>query len=317
MALDPARRILWLTRAGYVVLACFAFVYFLFLGFPFDRILQQPKIARGIEAFERENGMKVEVGSIRGGWLFNVVATNVKVTSTTGIRRASPQPGEVADEPTFLLDRVAFRPAPLSLLGGRLGMHIDAQAYGGRVSGVVAQGRSSTVVDLGIRNIELAKYTPLATKWQMNLGGQASGAVALTLDADDGAKSTGKIDLAVKNAMIAESNPLGIQKIPKTSFDKGAGAVVVLKDGRAEFQDVGMHGDDLDVTLDGGVELKKKLAFSNWDARASIKTSDGFNKQVVLLDTFLAPGKGTDGVYRYKLTGPVGRAPRAVPDHSK
>jgi type II secretion system protein N len=311
--MDPVKRRKWLVRVGYAALALFAFAYFLFAGFPFERILTG-KLAD----FERDSGMHVEMGSMHGGWLFDVVATDVKVFAAGVPHRAGPAAaGEVPEEPTLVLDRVSLSLAPLKLLTGKLGVHFDARLYGGRVKGTVGLGRTATVLDVDVSNVEIAKYTALSTKWGMNLTGQANGSASLYLDDDDGTKSTGKIDLAFKNAAILESNPLGIQKIPKTTFDKGAGVVVVLKDGKAELQDVGLHGEELDLGLEGTVELKKKVAFSTWDARASIKPSDAFKSAVVMLDGFLNPGKGSDGAYHYKLSGTINRLPHAAPDPKK
>lgn len=311
MALDRKRL---LVPAGYAALGIFSFVYFLFLGFPFDRLLSQKSIATSIDRMERENGVKLDVGSIRGGWLFDVVATDLRVTPMSPIRRAAAAAAGQEDDPTLRVEKISLRPALLPLLGGRLGVHLDAQVYGGHVRGTIGVGRSTTAVDLSVKNVELAKYSPLANKFQLNVGGQVGGKVDLVIDGADGAKSRGSIDLSIRNAMINESNPYGIQKIPQVSFDKGAGALIELKDGKATFQDVGLHGEDLDVTLEGDIELKKMLAYSSWDGHASIKASDSFKSQVSLLDSFLGPGRGSDGAYHYRLMGTLNRAPRPVPE---
>jgi type II secretion system protein N len=312
VALDSAARRLWMGRAGYCLLAMFSFGYFLFLGFPFDRLLTSPAIARSLDGFERDNGMKLDVGSVRGGWLFDVVARDVKITATNPVKRASAT--DTPEEPMLKIDTLVLRPAPFSLLTGKLGLHLDAALYGGHLRGTIAVGRTRSVTDLAVSNLDLSRYSSLSTKWGVNLVGTVGGTVALLLDFDDGAKSSGKIDLAVKNAAIGESNVLGIQKIPRTVFDKGAGALVIIKDGRVDLQDVGLHGDDLDLAIDGGIDLKKKLGNSLWDARTTIKGSEAFKQQVSLLfDTFLSGGKCND-LYRYKLSGPINRLAAARPD---
>src|SRR5579859_4786147 len=294
MALDPALRKKWLEWGGYSALGIFAFLYFLFQGFPFEGLVQSR-----LGELERQAGVKVEIGSVKAGWLFDVVASDVKVRQLP----VTTPPGD----PLAQIDRVVVSLAPFRLFVGQLGLHLDAKHYGGRVNGLISLGRSATVLDLAASNVELAKYGLLASRFQVNAAGQVTGTCDLTLAADDLSKSAGKIDLTIKNGALRESNPYGIVKIPNTEFSKGGGVTVTVKDGKASLDDVGLHGDDLDLSLDGEIELRKNLAFSQWNARSAIRASDSFKSQVSMLDVFLGPGKGTDGIYHYKITGPLTR----------
>lgn len=297
----------WVIVTGYVALAFFSFVFFLFQGFPFERLVRAQ-----LATVERELGLKVEFASLKSGWTLNLVGTDVR------IRSAAPRGSAPSDEPVEPLarfDKVSVSPRILPLLRGKAGVRIDALAYGGRVKGTIGGNKKSADVDLVVSNVELAKYGLLANKYQINAAGLLGGTIDLTIDQADAAKSTGKIDLSVKNARLDESNPYNLQKIPATAFDKGGAAVIDVKDGKVTFTDVGLHGEDLDVSLEGELQLRKRLNISQWSARAAIKTSDSFKAAVPLIDAFMGPGKGGDGIYRYKLTGILGR-PRPSPDKS-
>lgn len=295
--------------AGYFGLGVLSFAYFLFAGFPFDRLVQSR-----LADIEKQAAVKIDMATLKAGWMFSLVATDVRITPAA--RRGIPTASATEpQEPALRLERVKVALAPLSLLSARIGARIDAQAYGGRISGTVASGRGKTIVDLAVSNVEIAKYTPLTSRYQLNVAGQVGGTVDLVVDAEDAAKSTGKIDLQVKNPIINESNPYNIQKIPSTGFEKGGAAVIELKDGKALLKDVGLHGSDLDVTLDGEIQLRKKLNSSTWSARATIKMSEGFRSALPLIETFLLPGKATEGEYRYRLSGLLG-SPRPAPDRS-
>lgn len=297
----------WLIVTGYLFLGFFSFVFFLFQGFPFERLVRAQ-----LANVERDMGLKVEFATLKSGWALNLVGTDVR------IRSAAPRgavPADEAAEPLARFDKLSVSPRILPLLRGKAGVRVDGLAYGGRIKGTVAGNKKRADVDLTVSNVELAKYGLLANKYQINAAGVVAGTIDLTIDQEDAAKSSGKINLTVKNARLDESNPYNLQKIPATAFDKGGAAVIDIKDGKVLFTDVGLRGDDLDVSLEGELQLRKRLNISQWSARTAIKASDSFRSAVPLMDAFLGPGKGGDGVYRYKLSGILGR-PRPSPDKS-
>lgn len=303
--MEAATRKKWLARGGYSALAVFSFVYFLYLGFPFERVL--PRV---LEAYKKElGGAKIETGTVHAGWLFSLVATDVKVFS-------SPRRPGATDEqqPTVKLDRISVRPKLLSLVTGKLGLKLDALLYGGRVRGTVVQSSTSAAVDLLVEGVEIAKY-PTFASYGANLSGQIGGTVDLALDFEDGTKSTGRIDLAVKNARLDESN-LILFKIPTTVFDRGGAAVIEIKDGRAELADVGLRGNDLELGVEGSIQLKKRLSSSQWSAASVIRASDSWKSQVAGFENIVGPGRCADGSYRYKIAGLLGGFPRTLPDRS-
>lgn len=296
----------WVVVTGYVSLAFLSFVFFLFQGFPFERLVRAQ-----LANVEREAGLKIDFASLKSGWTLNLVGTDVRVRSAVPRGVATVEPSE----PIARFDKLSVSPRILPLLRGKAGVRIDGLAYGGRIKGTIGGNKKTADVDLVVSNVELAKYGLLANKYQINAAGVVSGTIDLTIDQEDAAKSKGKINLAVKNARLDESNPYNLQKIPATTFDKGGAVVIDVKDGKVTFTDVGLHGDDLDVSLEGDLQLRKRLNISQWSARTAIKVSDSFKSAVPLLDAFLGPGKGGDGVYRYKLSGILGR-PRPSPDKS-
>lgn len=304
VAEHPTTRNRWLARVGYALLALTSFVYFLYLGFPFERVL--PRMLAGIE---KESGMRVEAASVRAGWLLGLVATDVKLY-TAGSRRALGA-GEVA-EPALRIEKVHVTPKLLKLVTGKLGARIDALTLGGRIRGTVVASKAASQVDLSVEGLEIAKV-PLLASMGLNASGQVGGRIELALDPEDGTKTTGKIDLQVKNPRVEESN-LVLLKLPATSFERGGAAVIRIKDGRAELADVGLHGDDLDLAVEGEILLKKRLATSQWSARSVVKASEAWKSKVPSLEVFLGPGKQDDGSYRYRIAGILGGLPRTVPE---
>lgn len=297
----------WVRVTGYSCLGAFSFVYFLFAGFPFDKL-----VPARLAAIERTTGMHVETTDVHAGWLFDLVAEGVKVTPIARRGFGAPAAAE-PDEPVLVADRVAVSMNPFALLLLRASLGVDAKLYGGRVHGSIVLSKSTTSVDLALSGLEIGKYPMLADKFQIKADGQVGGTVALSMPNDDASKANGEIDLTIKDAKIEPSNVYNAFQIPQTIFDKGAAAKITVKDGKATFQDVGLHGADLDVSLDGDLELRKQMEMSQWDARADIRASDTFKAAIPMLDVFLSPGKGTDGIYHYRLQGML-QSPRPVPD---
>ena len=304
MALDTAVRNKWLSRAGYTALAFVSFVYFLYLGFPFDRVL--PRVLADLE---KEADLRIETGSIRSGWLFSLVATDVKLYSTGGRGPAAEDP-----DPTLRIDKVSVSPKPFALLTGKLGVKLDALLYGGRVRGTIVTSKSASSVDLAIEGIEIAKYPKLAA-FNVAASGQIGGTVKLEMDPQDGTKTTGKIDLQVANPRVEESN-LILVKIPTTVFERGGAAIIDFKDGKAEIVDVGLHGEDLDMSVEGEILLRKRLASSQWSAKSIIKASEKWKSAVPGIEAIIGPGKCGNGNYQYRIAGVLGGLPRTVPDRS-
>lgn len=302
--MDAAVRKKWLARGGYSALAVFSFVYFLYLGFPFDRVL--PRV---LETYKKElGGMKIEAGTIRAGWLFSLVATDVKVFSAP--RRSGST--DEQQQPTVKLERVVLKAKPLSLITGKLGVKLDALLYGGRVRGSVVKSSTVTAVDLVVDGVEIAKY-PALSSYGANLSGQIAGTVNVALDFEDGTRSSGRIDLSVRNPRMEESN-LILFKLPTTVFDKGGAAVIDIKDGKIDLADVGLRGTDLELAVEGNILLKKRLSSSQWSAASVIRASNAWKSQVAGFDNIVGPGRCADGSYRYKIAGVLGGFPRTLPD---
>ena len=297
----------WARVTAYSCLGAFSFLYFLFVGFPFDKL-----VPARLADLERSTGLHVETSDVHAGWLFDLVAEGVKVTPIARRGFGAPAAAE-PDEPVLVADQVAVSLNPFALLLFRASLGVDAKLYGGRVHGSVALSKSTTRVNLSLSGLEIGKYPMLSQRFQVNAGGQVAGTVALSVPNDDASKANGEIDLVIKDAKIMPSNVYNAFQIPQTTFDKGAAVKISVKDGKASFQDVGLHGADLDVSLDGDLELRKQMEMSQWDARADIRASDTFKAAIPMLDVFLNPGKGTDGIYHYRLQGML-QAPRPIPD---
>jgi type II secretion system protein N len=163
--------------------------------------------------------------------------------------------------------------------------------------------------------MEIAKV-PVLASFGVNASGQIGGSVKLDLDHEDGTKATGRIDLAVKTPRIEESN-LILVKIPTTVFDRGGAAVIDIKDGKVDLVDVGLHGDDLDLSVEGEILLKKRLSSSQWSAKSVIRASDAWRSSVPGFDAIVGAGKQKDGSYRYRIAGVLGGLPRTIPDRSR
>jgi general secretion pathway protein N len=112
------------------------------------------------------------------------------------------------------IERVSWRLSPASLLGGRLGFHVEANAGGLRAAGVVARGLDGWSVHDASASGDasaLSTLTPLAAAWK------PEGKVEVIVPRAflDGARLRGQAEIVWRDASLALSavKPLGTYRL--------------------------------------------------------------------------------------------------------
>lgn len=325
MAEAPApakKKVSPLKIAGYVALGIFSFCFFLYLHFfvigeaPAERIL----IPSMLDRAEQQANVRIEYdrsrisGDIFGGVTLKDV--EVYMVATRGMFANDPSP-----EPLVEIDSLRLGLKPLKLLTGKVGASIKAKLYGGTLKGVLAGNKKGATVDLEAADIDLRLHTFLPNKFGVNPEGILGGTVDLKIPlkearggvTPDLSTAVGTVQLRLDQAALAESNLMGMQKIPEVSF-QDAGVDVEMAEGSLNINQLGLEGDDLSVTLDGDMKLNESFARSTINSEITIKMSKTFESSLdPLFMTGINPGKQSDGTYKYALRGSVRRLkPRPV-----
>lgn len=205
-----------------------------------------------------------------------------------------------------------------SLLTGAPAMKASflADAYKATWSGAVSLGDD---IDFGLdaENIDFTKLTPL-----LNAGIELKGvirklAVDLTMAGQKLARADGDIQMSGSGFQV---DPAAFQ-IPMALPILNLGAAEIqgkLTNGRLQFQkaQVGGPGSDLELRLEGEVQLADPLPYSRMNLRLRLKFSEKLKKAVPTLEGMLGmvAAKRPDGFYGAKLSGTLANPGLPTPD---
>ncbi|HQR30768.1 MAG TPA: type II secretion system protein GspN [Anaeromyxobacteraceae bacterium] len=303
--LDPTRWKLtgWRRTAAYVAFFLAAFLVGLRLTFPVEAVRERILLDAAAQ------GYQVKLNDLSPSGLVGVRAREVTVVTADGTRLP-------IEELT-----VDLRLWPTLL--GRRAFNFDASLYDGRITGFTDSGKGQERFLARIAGVDLARSAAIRSATGLDLAGVVSGLVDLTLDPKDPQKSTGTVDLQVRDAAIRGG------KIPVPGMEGGLtvppvklGAIAVkgaVKGGRADFGTLEAKGDDLDVRADQVfVQLQPRLDHSPLNGKMSIRPTDAFwrKEQVAplkpVLEMGLASAKGAGGAYGFQIYGTLAK-PQARP----
>jgi type II secretion system protein N len=303
--LDPTRWKLtgWRRTAAYVAFFVAAFLVGLRLTFPVEAVRERILLDAAAQ------GYQVKLNDLSPAGLVGVRAREVTVVTADGTRLPIEEL------------KVDLRLWPTLL--GRRAFNFDAALYDGRITGYTDSGKAQERFLARVSGVDLSRSAAVRSATGLDLAGVVSGLVDLTLDPKDPQKSTGTVDLQVKDAAIRGG------KIPVPGMEGGLtvppvklGAIAVkgtVKGGRADFGTLEAKGDDLDVRADQVfVQLQPRLDHSPLNGRMSVRPTDAFwrKEQVAplrpVLELGLASAKGAGGAYGFQIYGTLAK-PQARP----
>lgn len=304
---EKARR--WLKRSGYSMLGLTLFNLSFYQALPMARIREQ------VETVASERlGATVKLD---GFGLATLTGPGVRADSVL----VTTAPHDKGEKPArYRFDSVSVRFGLLSLLRGLHGASFKLKTAGGTAKGSFEAGADALSLSLDIDDMVLAELPGLADALHgVPLTG-VLGPLVVDVAAPGGqlAQAEGQIELALDNVVVGDgkakltvaSNPLlasGLT-LPRVAIGRLAGKVSVSK-GRATLHDFRSHSPDLDVELEGYVELRDPASRSVLHLYLKLKPSEALLKREPTLAAMVnmagAPAKRSDGFYGISFTGPA------------
>jgi len=280
---------------GYAAFFVFAVLFFTYHTFPWDAGKD-----RVFAMIKKSSGVTIEAESVRPSWITGVDAKKVKVTPNR-----SKDPIE--------LDRLQARARLLSFLKGKKGFTAAAPVAMGNVDADVEMGDETMTVDADVEGVQLALVPALADAGYA-VEGELGIDADLLLGLKDPKLSNGKVVLSIGQFMLPGGAKLGMISLPKdqavTIGDVKLEIPVV--EGTAQFKNTKIDGQDVEVTLDGTIDLMNPVN------RSKLNLSIAAKPKAALLD-FIGPllnmykrYKSKDGFYNFVVSGSIAR-PRAMP----
>jgi len=274
-----------------------AFLLFLVVTFPYD------ELARRIEIEAQRAGAEVIIGSAGAGGFASVRMRDVRV------RLTSP-PGAPA-WPELRFERAKVSPDLFALLFRRTSFGFSLDGYGGSASGHVAL--SSDPRTPGVSSFRLdASDLDLATFPLREMTG-VGGAGKLRVKADLPAllpveTARGSLTVALEGGALTGGTVMGFA-LPRTTLGRFDGALALDK-GIARIDKTTARGGDIEIDVDGNINLRPLLSLSQADLHVRFRPSDRWLNENAMLKGMLGliqNARQGDGSYLYTFTGPLSR----------
>lgn len=210
---------------------------------------------------------------------------------------------------SFSLAKASIYPSLLSLLPSgptpTFRGSFDAEAYQAKFNGNFAAGTNQAIA-LEVENLDLAKFTPLAQSG-VDLRGVITSLVAdVTLEAQKLSRSDGTVRASGKNIVL---DPASLQlpvAVPLLDFGTAEIQAKILR-GKLKLEKfvLGGPGKDMELRLEGDIQLQDVVNFSRVDLKLRLKPSDKLLRAIPALQGMLTSlaAKRADGFYGMKLTG--------------
>jgi type II secretion system protein N len=298
-----------------------ALITFLLWCFPYDRLKE-----RLVTEFNTRQpagaGARLEIETMSGYWLSGVEAQGVKLHSPPG------PPGENGKAPegrVVTVDDIHLRLSLLRLLFGTFHVSFGGEAFGGSLSGKLADSDGVRSFVLELDGVNVGELPLLKEVVGLPLEGRLSGSIDLRMPEAKLSKADGKIELKVADLAFGD----GKAKIRDTiALPRVEAGELVLSaeatEGRLKIDKLAATGTDVEVVADGSIRLREPFDTSLAELSMRFKFADKFKvKNDTTKALFGEPGsplpglfdldpknkraKRPDGFYSFRLTGPLGR----------
>ncbi|HEY8211783.1 MAG TPA: type II secretion system protein GspN [Myxococcaceae bacterium] len=305
----------WRVTAGYAAFAAAAFVFWLYVTFPYQAVRDR------LTAEAAANGLNVSIGSLGPG-LFGVTARDVQLkpaVSTAPVADAAAGSPNAAPPFQLTIPSVSARPALFPP-----GLAVRAKALGGTVSGSVGL-LGDLRVSASLDGLD-ASDPMLKASTGVDAAGKVEGDASFSIPRAEGpaAAATGGFDIAHASGSISvtgaklqvkggtmqvplygQMTPLDLPRVSlgdlegRIRFDKGAGKI----------EKMSLKSEDLQAQLDGTVTLGRRIDFTELNLKLRIKTEPELNKRLGLVASALSvlPPDQADPTFRAgNITGYLG-----------
>lgn len=301
-----------------------------YLTFPFDRL--KDRIVAEIGKQGKGKAPVVTMEHLDSYWLTGVELENVKVHLPADDSAASkpsfgafgmpaPKP-EPEKDSVIEIKEAHARARLLPLIIGRVQLDFWASVFGGEVSGSAPAGTTKGDVDLKVEDVKLSEIDPLQNLLGVPIDGRVNGSLSLSPTDGKFSKSTGKIDLSIKNLVVSDGKTKirGLLAIPPAKVDEIVLAGEAEK-GVLKITKLSANGPDLELEGDGKINVRDPWGESSVDLYIKFRFTDAYRGKdgttrsilgepgsaaTPLIDTTvptLKKAKRADGFYGFHIHG--------------
>ncbi len=284
----------WLAWTGYplaylALLACFARV-----TFPFDRL--RDRIVSDFNAHQGPTS-HLRIGDMSGYWLSGIEAEKITLSQAP-----KPKPGDNGAEAkakTLTIDSAHISLSLLRLLLGTMAVSFGADAFGGQLSGTIANGSNEQTFDIGLENLDVGQMPVFDDLVGLPMKGNLDGQLELVLSDRKWAKSDGKLGLTISKLKVGDGKAKVLNAIALPEVNVGNVSLsATVAAGRLKIEKLASKGADLDLAVEGGARLRDPVGSSLLDLSLRFKFSDTYrNKNETTRGLLGEPGSKAPGLF--------------------
>jgi type II secretion system protein N len=275
---------------GYALFTVLMTLYFSVLTFPYDA-LKDRVLARQIQGFS----FRVSIESIRATPLLWIRASGIDVT-----------PVGNPESPVLKLREARLRPSLLRALIGRPAIRIHASLYGGKVRARAEKAKEEVALSLEWKDIAMAQLPVEDRLPGAELKGRVNGELDLTLRIQGEGLVPGD---GVLKASLAEGSVRNLQvmgiALPALEGIQGQGEVS-LGQNRATVEALTLNADLLAFSLEGRMDVAKRLTSSPLNLKAKVKLSGPLASQYQPMLAGFLRKQDAEGFYVFSIRGTLG-----------
>lgn len=276
--------------AGYGLFTLVMTLYFLFLTFPYETVKDR-YLARQMQGLP----FRISIESVRATPLLWIRASGIDVT----------RPGEEG-EPVLSLGEARFRPSLLRVLIGRPALRLKASLYGGRIRGKAGKTKDTVDFSMEWKDVALDRLPVQEQLRGAELKGRLDGEIDLRMRMQGNRLIPADGTL---KARLAEGSAQNLQvmgfALPGMEAINGLGEFT-LEQNRANVETCTLNADLLTFSLEGRMDLARRLTSSPLNLKGKVKLSGTLASQYQPMLAGLLRKQDKDGFYVFSIRGTLG-----------
>ncbi len=315
----------------YPLFYLFAFVVFVRLTFPYERIKE--RVISAFVASQKTPGKRLEIDELSGYGIFGIEAEGVRLITDppAGAGVVEPASTEAGDKegkasgpkPKVLaFESVRVSVAALRRLFGTWVISYSADVGGGEIEGTFFQNSERAEIDVEAHDVDVTGQSFLEDLAGLPLDGVLKGTAHLVLPEGKMKAAEGNVELLIENLAVGDGkakirDTIALPKLQAGNLNLKAEAL----EGRLAIKELATQGPDFELNADGSMRLRDPFDSSIADLNLGFKFTDAYKtKNEITKGLFGDPGskvpglfemdpkirraRGEDGFYRWRVTGP-------------
>lgn len=316
---------------GYPVAFLLFFVTFVYVTFPYDRLREAIEAAASAPRITPSGRTIPSTMEVTIGHLGPTVIPGLKARDVT-VTFLAQHPGE---RPTTMrLDTATVHVSLLALVFTRTAsVSFDVEGMGGEIDGsarIALTGETPGLRDLDVtlQTIRMGQIAPLVAMVGLPMGGSMSGTVEIHLPDGLTSQSEGAVHLTADRLTLGDGRAqfqiphfggITIEQIRAGRLDVG----ITIHHGAAVFDRVASHSEELDLNMDGRVDLRPSFGDSLLNIGLRFRLTDIYRHKseqagrilsVMDMVPDIRRARRPDGMMAFRCSGTVDRGVLCPPD---